>query len=30
MFDVRRADIEWFGRDLEAAGRPWATVTRER
>src|SRR6266516_2416810 len=28
LFDVRRADIECFGRDLEAAGRARATVTR--
>jgi integrase/recombinase XerD len=28
MFGVRRADIECFGRDLEAAGRARATVTR--
>jgi len=27
-FDVRRADIECFGRDLEARGRARATVTR--
>ena len=27
LFDVRRADIECFGRDLEAAGRARATVT---
>ncbi len=28
LFDVRRAGIECFGRDLEAAGRARATVTR--
>ena len=28
LFSVRRADIECFGRDLEAAGRARATVTR--
>jgi len=28
LFGVRRADIECFGRDLEAAGRARATVTR--
>jgi integrase/recombinase XerD len=28
LFQVRRADIECFGRDLEAAGRARATVTR--
>ncbi len=28
LFEVRRADIECFGRDLEAAGRARATVTR--
>src|SRR6266852_9665343 len=28
LFAVRRADIECFGRDLEAAGRARATVTR--
>jgi integrase/recombinase XerD len=28
MVGVRRADIECFGRDLEAAGRARATVTR--
>ena len=28
LFAVRRADIEGFGRDLEARGRAWATVTR--
>jgi integrase/recombinase XerD len=29
LFNVRRADIECFGRDLEAAGRARATVTRQ-
>jgi integrase/recombinase XerD len=28
LFDARRADIEMFARDLEAAGRRRATVTR--
>ncbi len=28
LFRARRADIEYFGRDLEAAGRARATVTR--
>jgi site-specific recombinase XerD len=28
LFGVRRAEIECFGRDLEAAGRARATVTR--
>ena len=28
LFDVRRADIESFARDLEARGRARATVTR--
>ena len=28
LFQARRADIEYFGRDLEAAGRARATVTR--
>jgi integrase/recombinase XerD len=28
LFAVRRADIECFGRDLEAAGRARAKVTR--
>jgi len=28
LFAVRRADIECFGRDLEAAGKARATVTR--
>jgi integrase/recombinase XerD len=28
LFDARRADIECFGRDLEAKGRARATVTR--
>jgi len=28
LFEARRADIECFGRDLEAAGRARATVTR--
>jgi integrase/recombinase XerD len=28
LFDVRRADIEFFGRDLEARGRARATITR--
>ncbi len=28
LFGVRRADIEYFGRDLEARGRARATVTR--
>ena len=28
LFTVRRADIELFARDLEAAGRTGATVTR--
>ena len=28
LFAVRRADIEGFARDLEARGRPRATVTR--
>jgi site-specific recombinase XerD len=28
LFDARRADIECFGRDLEARGRARATVTR--
>jgi integrase/recombinase XerD len=28
LFEVRRADIECFGRELEAAGRARATVTR--
>jgi len=28
MFDVRRADIECFARDLEACGRTRATVAR--
>ncbi len=28
LFGVRRADIECFGRDLEAGGRARATVTR--
>src|SRR5207342_1959035 len=28
LFGARRADIECFGRDLEAAGRARATVTR--
>jgi site-specific recombinase XerD len=28
LFSVRRADIETFGRELEARGRARATVTR--
>jgi len=28
LFQARRADIEWFARDLEARGRARATVTR--
>ena len=28
LFSVRRADIEGFARDLDARGRPRATVTR--
>lgn len=28
LFAARRADIEWFGRDLEARGRARATVSR--
>jgi integrase/recombinase XerD len=28
LFDIRRADIESFARDLETKGRPRATVTR--
>jgi integrase/recombinase XerD len=28
LFSVRRADIETFARELEALGRPRATVTR--
>jgi integrase/recombinase XerD len=28
LFSARRADIEYFARDLEARGRAWATITR--
>jgi len=28
LFQVRRAELECFGRDLEAKGRARATVTR--
>ena len=28
LFQARRADIEYFARDLETRGRAWATITR--